>query len=180
MRIALIVGAVAMCVSVASADINDYIMVPIGEPIPGGSWSYQWANFALEWDLIAIRMATYPDDQFESPGWSDITAPGWSVLLDGPVVISMAGPQQNNFTAKIHFAGNSSDPLVMDWAAFRDGQDDATKYVRTTWNGSSWKGVTNSGQYWAPKRSEVVPAPGAVLLGVLGLGLVGWMKRRAA
>jgi len=60
---------------------------------------------------------------------------------------------------------------------------DTLKFIPTqgTYNYSAY-GLTNqgTGSYWMMDnfKYSTVPVPGAVLLGSLGVGIVGWMKRR--
>ena len=48
------------------------------------------------------------------------------------------------------------------------------------WNSVYEVGGGDMGGYTPPPEVKVIPAPGAILLGSLGVGLVGWLRRRRA
>ncbi|HET6430413.1 MAG TPA: hypothetical protein VM389_05820 [Phycisphaerae bacterium] len=175
----LLIGAWPLA---ARADL-DLDIYPIGDPIQGNSWSHNVSvSGANTYDLLAARMVT-PGATFEDPYFTNIGASGWSVVLGTPVVASMGGPQSaGGWTFQIHFPDDpGARSFVFDFAGFKDGSEDPYRFSRWEWNGSSWKVyATNSSPYWVPTRSEVVPAPGAVLLGAIGLGVVGWWRRHRA
>jgi hypothetical protein len=70
----------------------------------------------------------------------------------------------------------------------RPGNVTGPDTLRVDWNGTdpiAYVRVHDSGNFWLVDDIKtdasgitVVPAPAAVLLGMMGLGLVGWLKRR--
>ena len=150
-------------------------------PALGGSWSV--GAFAPgTYDLWAVRISpvSLGLDTFQSPALQTTTA-GWSMLLDGPTVVSIAGPT-SPINLNITFSGDNPPPLFeIDHALFNG----STKVLETHWimangsvfnQGGSWRHSTD----WNPTRAEVVPVPGAVLLGMLGLSVVGVKLRKHA
>ena len=149
----------------------------IGGPYIGSSWSIS-ATAGGTYDLWAVRISPGYEavETFDvgGPALQTATA-GWSMVLEKPLLVSIAGPT-SPINLNIFFASGAPPALLeIDHALF-NGQ---TKVIETHWvlaNGSlqSWSHSTS----WNPTRADVIPAPGAILLGSIGVGLVGWLRRR--
>jgi len=69
-----------------------------------------------------------------------------------------------------------------------DGNESGPGTLHVDWNGTdhiAYVIVHDSGNYWTVDNIKtdasgitIIPAPAAVLLGMVGLGLVGWLRRR--
>ena len=156
----------------ASANIT-----PIGDPVEANSWFLNVSASGIgAYDLIAAKIAT-AGDTFESPAFTNISNAGWAMVVDSPTLASMAGPSVTSLSWSVNFTKDLSDPVTWDWAVFSGNT--LTYTSRFVWDGTTLNATGNSG-IWNPTRADVIPAPGAILLGSLGVSLVGWLKRRRA
>lgn len=161
----------------ANAALAD--LMAIGDPVEGGSWSQGFIESGVgSFDLVAVQMFS-AGDSFETPTHSAFTVGSWSTIYEAPggfpTLASATGPATTSLTWNIQFEGTSSNPLIFDFVAF--GGETLRESARATWSGSGWSFV---GGPWTPTRAEVVPIPGAVLLGILGLGAAGLKLRKFA
>jgi hypothetical protein len=149
-------------------------LVPVGDPFEGGSWGQRWVADIGTYDHFQLLMDS--PYSFEMPtGIGNFSLVGWTQTYDSGQLLIADGPLSGpNVQFDTYFQG-SYDQLTFHFQAW-NGQllvDSADVH----WTGGGWQitaSTWNSGRMDAP----VIPAPGAALLGAIGLGLVGWVKRR--
>lgn len=176
LRIAFAVVGVAVLSVSAWADL-----VPIGDPQEGDSWTQGFIESGIgQFDLVAVKMSA--GGPFQSPTHFSFSHSEWCLLYEDslpyPSLASASGPGVTSLTWGVRFFGSSLNSLTFDYVAF-NGETIANA-AHAVW-GPGW-GITNYGTnpspYWNPDRNEVIPAPAAVALGVIGLGTIVWVRRR--
>jgi len=161
-------------------------LAPVGNPQQGQSWGQGWVeNGVGPFDLIGARIVS--GDSFEPPALSGFSGgSGWVIGLNTASLASAGGSSTTSENFTTNFTGTAGpDAVVLDFVAFNGSLivDSARLYYDPT----DTTGLTQFSGYdwwygasdWTVVRSDlVVPGPAAVVLGAIGLGLVGWVKRR--
>lgn len=159
-------------------------LLPVGDPADGGSWEQRFLEMSeTPIDLLGVRMIS-EGSEFKSPAYFDFSDTSWSLALDGTIVASAWGDNLGTLEWNLHFDGSMDDPLVFDYYAFSDGE--LVSSARCSWvDGASavfmWV-VDPGGADPAGADDEMyspVPAPGAALLGAVGLMCLRWFRRRS-
>ncbi|UCG49745.1 MAG: hypothetical protein JSU94_08175 [Phycisphaerales bacterium] len=165
-----------LCVLIVAPCVRADIIMTFGDPVDEGSWYLPvTAGLGSSFDLVGARIAS-SGDIFESPAATNFSRAGWDMLLDGPTLASFCGPPTSHLSWRMHFANDLDKEVTIDWAIFAgDNRIWTSRY--TLANGQIGIYEPRS-QYWLPERADLIPAPGALLLGGIGAGIVGWLRRR--
>jgi hypothetical protein len=150
--------------------------ITFGQPVEGNSWSLPVVGGGLPpFDLVGAKISS-AGDTFESPGVRNLSEPGWTIVYDLPTLLSVTGPPTSDISGVLYFANDADKDVTLDFAHF-SGENliYTSRYILV--NGQVVASERNS-QYWIPTRAALIPAPGAILLGSIGVGLVSWLRRR--
>jgi hypothetical protein len=185
----VLLGVLCLMASRASADLENPAppalqpLVAVGDPQEGAdSWEQRFRGRGSGgFDLLAVQMAS-ADAFFTTPAHNDFGQPTWGLELDGLLMASASGDSLTRLGWDIHFSGDTSGPLVFDYVTFSGNE--IVNAARAAWSDGGWTITAfprGEGAYWLPAREDVmvlIPAPGAALLGLIGLATIARICRR--
>ena len=150
---------------------------PIQPSTSGGNWGGMGSGTAPgSYDQLCRTVWGHTGDL----NWAAVRFP---MPIYSATIRHLVGQADDSYTIKVLAGG-------YDWGSFVDtaggetwtsttfkGTPDKTLVITAT--GPAWSGFATYGQLGVDWISATpIPAPGAVLLGSLGAGLVGWLRRR--
>lgn len=156
-------------------------------PYEGNSFYFVGFSTSIAIDKIVVQhnsgAAFEPDALIEFSSDSTFTTPltGWTQTWNDGNYAVANGPAGGSAPIfwKFHFAGNTGDPVSFDFAVWAPGEDNPLFVVTVQSFDGAVAAVGTS--EWTPTRDDIqAPLPQAVYLGALGLGMVGWARRRLA
>jgi hypothetical protein len=187
MKYTLILAALMLFLAIPTLAMAE--PTAVGEGEEGGTWSqqYHWTlNNGTYPDAIAYRFISGnvgPDlyAGWDVPGLRVAGSPSnWHLGVNNQTIVCIYDlPQGANgdFYYTVFAKGLNENTSVYDVAAFVNGRIvEEDRHLSGAGSSDVWAVNTT---YWQPSyASVIVPAPAAVVLGMMGLGLIGWMKRR--
>ena len=175
--------------SVASANVimfDDIINTVGAEPIPNGYGGFNWDNFGVAHRLVEgagtgydlgcvsgdyVAYNRYGTPALLSDGLFDFTGAYLTSAWANPQNIRVQGYLGSSLLYDTTVTEPNTGPT---WVPFNYLGIDSLRFTSSP-DGSGHQFAMDNFTY---NESNVVPAPGAILLGGIGVGLVGWLRRR--
>ena len=175
-RCRLSILSVAFLVMVAASVHADLTTVGSLSRPSGSYWEQRFDSGGIDtFDFIAIVRTG--GSSFETPGFDDFPDSSWSAV-SSPSLANAWGDPADPLDFDILFTANPPAAFnLYVWSGQLFVEGASVAYIGGEWTIHS---LAFSDENPPPYRNEytIVPAPAAALLGVIGLGLVGWLARR--
>jgi hypothetical protein len=188
--------ALACCVVAAPQAIADLTLAAVNNPIDANSW-YQAFELKTDrpFEYVGLYLTPLRGDNgsgFGGDAWDlqtlgnphDFSQLSVGNNLFGPSWTTAGGDATTNMLWQSHFTGERVEQRFhLTLFTFNDESD--WQGATAVWDGNAWKfGVHTPDTAWQEFAesggvpASIVPGPPAVLLGLIGFGLVGAIRRR--
>ncbi len=192
MRLSRVLGAVVVCGAILAPSVRaDLVFEAAGAPQDAESW-YQGfhLNTSRMFQNVGLALIRLPGDDrssgFKPPAW-DIHSSGssrgsFTGSWVSRFVTRASGPMTNDLVWSQHFDGDREGQRFVLTLFAWDNRFQSIQTAAARWNGTRWTFGVRPGMTWEEFNSlggvAGVPAPSAVLLAMLGFGLVGTISRK--
>ena len=137
------------------------------------------------YDLFVMEVV---GDTFEAmpPAPAIVSSTGtWTGAWGSSTLVYAAGPAFfGSLGLDLTFDGiappTTAGVLTVNFSAFTPGAENASASGALTWDGTAFVFTTGSATTVTRSALHAIPVPGAVFLGMMGLGLVGFVRKRLA
>ena len=178
--------------TIDAAQESTFTFEAINDPEDASSWyqAFHFGSAQAFTNIGIVLMSTLGDDGpsgFEAPGWDFTTIDGnpdsYSEVGTIPILTAATGDLTNDLYWRSHFLGDKEgQSFILTLFA----SDDSGNYqaAAALWDGSSWDFLAPPAITWEEFvelggiSGVTMPLPGAAMLGLLGFGLVGGIRRR--
>ena len=175
-----------------AAQESAFTFEAINDPEDASSWfqAFHLGSVQSFTNIGMVLLPTLGNDGtagFEAPGWDFTTIDGnpsnYSEVGTIPILTVATGDTTNDLYWRTHFAGDKEgQTFILTLFAW----DDSNQFQSAAglWDGLGWDFLAPPALTWEEFvelggiAGVPLPVPGAAMLGVLGLGLVGGIRQR--